>query len=858
MPGPVASLRQFVTVNTAGNEFGIFRRYIHDTKFPPRDPDALADISSLSNIRPPALLVPVTTTPTYGPYPNKNAFELGDWFWNYGAQKSQENFRRLVEIVGSEDFIPASVRNLNWGQINTQLGLNDWDTEEWEDEDAGWHESSVKIKVPFHRNTPHPGVQDFFVKGFHCRSLVSVIREKLSLKKFDIPHFHTEPYELLWQRNRMEPPIPLYGEIYTSTAFSKAHHDLQTSPPEPGCDLQRVVVALMFWSDATHLTNFGDAQLTPVYMYFGNESKYRRCKPSHNLAEHVAYFEDLPSEFKDFVSHYTDKKIKASFMTHCRRELVHAQWSLLLDDEFLQAYKHGIVIKWEDGVERRFYPRILTYSADYKEKYAQIATVRQNGTHPCPRCKVPLSEMHLFGTKKDRKARLKLERLDDLSYQRALANSQDAIHRLNFAVDSAYVERQLKPDSLVPTLNTFSTRLGPELLGATWFRMFVVDLLHEVELGVWKALFIHLLRILDSVDEQLLHELDRRFRLVPTFGRDTIRRFSRNASEMKKMAARDFEDLLQCIIPVFEGLLEEPHNSNVLELLFCFAHWHGLAKLRLHSGLTLELLDNETTALGDCLRKFESETCPSFTTRELQREAEARRRKNEANSKATADEMTQSKTQGKKAQPPSGPQPVTFNLVRYKAHALGDYTATIKEYGTTSCLLPQKGELEHRTPKGNYKRTSKKQFQRQLPQIERRQSRLRRIRQSLIAESSNRHGNSDSESGPSSQDPTVHYHIGTSENVHEHITTFLQSPPNDLATKNFVEDLKAHLLPRLKSILQIPDHQETTLSEAANFSLDAETVYFRRDLMYRHNLMRVNYTTYDARRALLRSRVNLA
>jgi hypothetical protein len=36
-----------------------------------------------------------------------------------------------------------------------------------------------------------------------------------------------------------------------------------------------------------------------------------------------------------------------------------------------------------------------------------------------------------------------------------------------------------------------------------------------------------------------------RFRQVPTFGRSTIRRFSTNASEMKKLAARNFEDLLQ-------------------------------------------------------------------------------------------------------------------------------------------------------------------------------------------------------------------------------------------------------------------------------------------------------------------------
>lgn len=36
-----------------------------------------------------------------------------------------------------------------------------------------------------------------------------------------------------------------------------------------------------------------------------------------------------------------------------------------------------------------------------------------------------------------------------------------------------------------------------------------------------------------------------RYRLVPTFGRDTIRRFRANTSDLKHMAARDFEDFLQ-------------------------------------------------------------------------------------------------------------------------------------------------------------------------------------------------------------------------------------------------------------------------------------------------------------------------
>lgn len=55
-------------------------------------------------------------------------------------------------------------------------------------------------------------------------------------------------------------------------------------------------------------------------------------------------------------------------LTHCRRELMHEVWRLMLDDEFLAAHQHGIVLRCADGVVRRVYPRIFTYAADYPEK----------------------------------------------------------------------------------------------------------------------------------------------------------------------------------------------------------------------------------------------------------------------------------------------------------------------------------------------------------------------------------------------------------------------------------------------------------------------------------------------------------
>jgi|ERR1700692_3063304 len=81
----------------------------------------------------------------------------------------------------------------------------------------------------------------------------------------------------------------------------------------------------------------------------------------------------LPDSFKEFATAQTagGKAPSSAFMTHCYREFMHEQWKVLLDDDFIDAWKHGIVILCCDGITRRFYPRLFTYSADYPEKWVQ-------------------------------------------------------------------------------------------------------------------------------------------------------------------------------------------------------------------------------------------------------------------------------------------------------------------------------------------------------------------------------------------------------------------------------------------------------------------------------------------------------
>jgi len=79
-------------------------------------------------------------------------------------------------------------------------------------------------------------------------------------------------------------------------------------------------------------------------------------------------FLQLPDNFADAYMKAFGVPPPADVFTHCRRELYHAVIELILKGEFAEAYKHGIPIKFPDGITRRVFPRFYSYSADYPEK----------------------------------------------------------------------------------------------------------------------------------------------------------------------------------------------------------------------------------------------------------------------------------------------------------------------------------------------------------------------------------------------------------------------------------------------------------------------------------------------------------
>ncbi|EJD50310.1 hypothetical protein AURDEDRAFT_58600 [Auricularia subglabra TFB-10046 SS5] len=305
----------------------------------------------------------------------------------------------------------------------------------------------------------------------------------------------------------------LHGEMYATSEWILEHDRVQELyiPPERekgGGTLPRALFGLMFGSDETVLAQFGSASAWPCYAMAGNQSKYERARPSMHAIHRIAQFVKLPDAVQQFITtRQGGVAAKRALLTYCKREAFHTSWKVLLDDDFLEAYEWGMVVDCADGVTRLLFPRIFTYTADYPEK-CLIASIKDLGTCPCPRCLVKKDDIPRAGQRYDMQRRVTSARTDNDRRRGRVESAQNMILEHGITVDSTSLDPFLKEQSLTPNRNAFSDRLRTQLFD--FFRMLVVDLLHEFEIGVWKAIFTHMLRILQAHDKNLLAELNRR------------------------------------------------------------------------------------------------------------------------------------------------------------------------------------------------------------------------------------------------------------------------------------------------------------------------------------------------------------
>ena len=235
--------------------------------------------------------MPSTTAPVPHPFRNDSIFEMVKTLHLGPSSKTAQGMDTVAELISSGRILPEELSG-----FKTVTELRHLDEFAAKSPIAGgpWRTGSVKIKMPCMR-THNPSFStegdapDFEVPGVRYRCLVDLLVSKVQDPSTSGSFVHT-PFTEWWCPPGSTTPIRIYSEAYSSDTAVQLFEEVKGIPPPAGFPhVESVVMLLMLGSDATHLASFGTASLWPIYVFFGNMSKYDSSRPSEFAACHLAY-----------------------------------------------------------------------------------------------------------------------------------------------------------------------------------------------------------------------------------------------------------------------------------------------------------------------------------------------------------------------------------------------------------------------------------------------------------------------------------------------------------------------------------------------------------------------------------------
>jgi hypothetical protein len=225
----------------------------------------------------------------FTPFLNASVFRLMTWFYGGSNLKSLGELNRLVnEVILADDFQQKDFVGFSASHESERLDKHDQGhTSSCLPAKDGWIEASVNIALPAEgvKHRSEADAPQFSVPGLFYRCPLEVL--KSAFQEDAAENFHFSAHQSYWKQSPESPPQCIYSELYTADAFIMEEEKIKLLPQKDG--LENVVAGIMLWSDSTHLTSFGNALLWPIYMFFGNLSKYIRAKLTSFAAHHLAY-----------------------------------------------------------------------------------------------------------------------------------------------------------------------------------------------------------------------------------------------------------------------------------------------------------------------------------------------------------------------------------------------------------------------------------------------------------------------------------------------------------------------------------------------------------------------------------------
>lgn len=253
-------------------------------------------------------------------YPSLNTttFRLMHWFYTGSSMKSLSELDHLVsEVILAEDFNHEDLRGFSAAHkakrvddvpstpsVGGHLPAG-----------AGWHHANVSIHLPGEgvTHSSEAAAPVFDIPGLYYRKIMNVIMSVF--EDVASASWNMVPHRLWWKSplaSPDDPPEQVRSEMYNSDTMVMEYEKLTACPRAPGDHLEIAIAGIMLWSDLTHLAQFGNTSLWPIYLFFANQSKYIRAQPTFFAAHHLAYipsvscpssmFSDTPTHHSSFVA----------------------------------------------------------------------------------------------------------------------------------------------------------------------------------------------------------------------------------------------------------------------------------------------------------------------------------------------------------------------------------------------------------------------------------------------------------------------------------------------------------------------------------------------------------------------------
>jgi Plavaka transposase len=224
----------------------------------------------------------------FTPFLNASVFRLMTWFYGGSNLKSLGELNRLVnEVILADDFQQKDFVGFSASSESERLDKHKQGPSSRLPAKDGWIETSIKISLPVDGVKHHSEADapQFSVPGLFYRCPLEVLKSAFQEDAAKI--FHFSAHQTYWKKSPESPPECIYSELYMADAFIMEEEKIKLLPQEDW--LENVVAGIMLWSDSTHLMSFENALLWPIYMFFGNLSKYICAKPTSFVTHHLAY-----------------------------------------------------------------------------------------------------------------------------------------------------------------------------------------------------------------------------------------------------------------------------------------------------------------------------------------------------------------------------------------------------------------------------------------------------------------------------------------------------------------------------------------------------------------------------------------